>query len=39
MHESRAAFAEASGQEAATAKIFGGRVICAVGLVDMFWFA
>ncbi len=39
LHESGAAFAEASGEETATAKIFGGRVVCAVGLVNMFWFA
>ena len=39
LHESGAAFTEASGEEAASAEVFSDCVVGPVGLMHVFWFA
>lgn len=39
LHESGAAFTEASGEEAASAEVFSNCVVGPVGLMHVFWFA
>ena len=39
LHESGAAFTEASGEKAASAEVFSDCVVGPVGLMDVFWFA